>query len=204
MSKLINVALSLFSCSLIFPVSAKAITLDFTPRIQTTELGDIAEVDLVVSGLSDNTSPALGSFDITVGFNESVLDFNNVSFSDKLNPSSLDFGIAESTFTPPNSLQLVEVSGELPEDLVESQPGSFTLATIALDAIGVGTSDLIISDADLGDEEANLLVAETLQSGAITVQPRTVNTVPESSNSLALLVFGMSGLFLFSRRLNRE
>lgn len=200
MSRLFNTTLSLFSCFLVFPVSAKAITLDFTPKNQTAVFGDTVEVDLVVSGLSDNTSPALGSFDVTVGFDDSILDFNSVSFGDQLNPSDSEFGIAEETFTPPNSLQLVEVSGELPEALVEAQPDSFTLATIALDAAGAGMSDLLLSDVELTDEEGNPLIAETIESGSITVEPRPSTDVPESSNSFALLLLGMSGLFLFSRQ----
>ena len=229
MYKSLSAALSLSVFSLIFPVSAKAITLSFAPNSQTAELGDTINVDLVISNFDEdldavpvepsdsesvsadldistldfNTIPALGTFDLVVSFDDSVLDFNSVTFGNELNPSNSILGTTSEIFTPPNSLRLLEISGELPSDLVSSQADRFVLATVSLDAVGLGTSDLVLSDVTLGDENGNPLTAN-LDSGSVTVEPGSTTTpVPESSNTVSLLALGIGGLLLISHQKKR-
>jgi hypothetical protein len=206
MYKSLSVALSLSLFSLTIPLSAKASVLTFTPNNQITELGDKVNVDLTISGLGDNIDPALGTFDVVVGFDDSIIDFDSATFGNQLNFSNSILGTAEEIFTPPNSLRLFEISGELPDDLVASQADSFTLATVTLDTVGLGTTNLSFGNVVLGDENGDPLSDVNLAPGAITVEPGNPGTaVPEASNILSLLALGIGGLmFLSNCKVNRQ
>ena len=189
MNKYCTTALSLALISLTFSSSAAAVTLGLTPNEQTAELGDTVNVDLTISDLGNNTSPSLGTFDAVVGFDDEIVDFASVNFGDLLNPSDSIFGTTQEIFTPPNSLRLLEISGELPADLITEQPDSFTL----LDTVALGTTDLVLSDAILGDENGDPLTAIT-ESGSIAVESgNTATPVPEASNIFSLLALGIGG-----------
>lgn len=187
--------------SILSTLPAQAVTLGFSPFHQTTNVGNTVSVDLVVSDLEDDTSPSLGEFDLVVEFDSRVLSFEDVDFGDVLNPTVTLFTFRGDTFISPEAVNLFEISGLTSAELIANQPSNFTLATFTFDAIGVGTSDLLLSNVLLGDP-AGVELPTTIESGSIEVLGNAPTTVPESSPLTALFFFGMGSFCCFSRRLN--
>jgi hypothetical protein len=171
------------------------IDLGFSPADQNVYVGTSANVALTISGLGNFTAPSLGTFDLNVTFDPSILSFKSVLFGDPVLGDQLDlFGLgANPTFAGtvgPGSLNLFELSFDSPSELNSLQAGSFTLANISFDTFALGNSLLGISLISLGDADGNALSA-TLNGGSISV--KSSSQVPESS-SLLLVLNGIAGL----------
>ena len=167
---------------------SRAITIAVHPSTQTVAMGSSLEVSLVVSDLGDGVAPSLSSFDLDVTFDGGVLDFVGATFGDPVLGDQLDlggFGSASGATPGPGVVDLFEISLDLPDDLDDLQAGSFALATLAFDAVGLGTSALGISIRVLGDAAGDPLTAEAA-GGSVT-------SVPEPA-PLLLVLSGMVAL----------
>jgi len=187
---LLGAALITFLLFFVTPSSAIPIEIRFDPVSQTVPVGDTAEVALVISGLGDEIAPSVGVFDLDITFDPALLAFSNVVYGDQLDL----FGFGSDQFTTPSvgSVNLYELSLDLPWDLDDLQADSFTLATLTFDTLSIGTSFLdIFSVNALGDSWGNPLTAD--------VQRGSISPVPEPATIL-LLVSGMAGLGVFGRR----
>ena len=173
------------AAGLIFTGQAQAILLEFDPAIQDVTLGSSVDVDLVISGLGDGIAPSVGSFDLDISFDESILGLTFVAFGNELDLFGL--GSIRGVSGESGSVNLFEISLDSPSDLDTFQPGSFTLATLTFDAIAAGTSSLGISTLILADSLGSPLIADTA-TGSIAVR-----RVPEPA-TLALLSLGLVGL----------
>ena len=203
MNKALNIFLPFSIVPLIFQAPATAITLEFTPNSQTTTLNSQISVDLAISGLGAGTEPSLGAFDISLGFDSSVIAFDNAVFGDQLDLLGIgSINGTDITIFPPE-INLFEISLNSVEALNDLQADSFTLATVTFDAVGIGTSSLTFNDVTLADAFGLPLDAD-LQPGLITVERGTTMAfVPESSTSFPLLVSGKIGIliWLFQKKL---
>lgn len=165
---------------------AEAITISFDPVSQNAALGTPASVDLIISGLGDLSAPSLSAYDLDISFVPTILSFNNVVYGDQL-------GLSTQMITPgPGTINLAEVSWNDPSDLDTFQLGSFTLATLYFDTIGVGISPLNVSINALGDALGDPLTAN-VESSRINVNDGS-QSVPEPS-SLILIASGVLALF---------
>jgi hypothetical protein len=179
--------------------STQAITLEFAPTAQGVALGNLASVDVNVSGLTG--ALALGAYDLNINYNSAILSTPAVTFGTGLNLGV----IADSTTGTlgSNPLNIFEVSLVLPATLSGSQADSFKLFTVVFNTIGVGTSPLGFSDVILGDQEGESLGA-TLGSGSIQVTALPSNgggnPIPEPGTWL-LMSTGMLTLGLWRRKL---
>ena len=178
-------ALGLLALILVLPVAATP-TIGFNPLSQTVSVGSTVTVDLVVSGLADNAAPSLGTFDLNVNFDPSILTFNGAIFGSQLDL----FGLGDISFATlgVGTVNLFELSLESAADLDNLQAGAFILAILSFNALSTGTSPLDVSVNALGDSLGNPLSAD-LVSGSIT---SLGTSVPEPS-TLALV-----GLALFA------
>ncbi|MCB1766448.1 MAG: VPLPA-CTERM sorting domain-containing protein [Candidatus Competibacteraceae bacterium] len=108
----------------------------------------------------------------------------------------LNFVFAD--LTAPNTLNLFNLSLDLPADLDLLQSSSFILASINFTASSSGTSLLGISINTLGDSSGLPLTA-SIQGGNVTVAGGGPSPIPIPS-SLWLLLPGLVGIVAHRRR----
>jgi len=157
-------------------LQAQAALISFNPGNQTVGLGEITIVDLQISDLGDDI---LTTFDLDIGFDNSILDFQGFTFGTGLD--TFGFGtINGATDFGSGLVNIFEVSFDFDQDLKDFQPNDFVLGTFTFDTLSIGTSALDITvnalggefvfDPVLGFEIASALEAD-LQSGSISVVP---------------------------------
>jgi len=162
---------------------AWAITVSVVPNMQTVNLGDMVSTEIVISDLAPGGAPSLGVFDLNLTFDDSILsidttDNNGDSVIDSvvLDPTDqMDlFGLGLNPvfagLTTSNTLNLFELSFDLPTDLNALQLGSFVLAEIGFTASNAGISSLELSINALSDAFGQSLTAD-VQNGNVTVSP---------------------------------
>jgi hypothetical protein len=158
------------------PAAAGALSIGFAPVAVTGAVGSSLALDVVVSGLGDGTAPSLGSFDLDVSFDPSLLSFDSLGFGALLGgPAD---SLRDSDEPAAGVVDLAEVSLLSPPELDALQPDSFVLATLSFTALGAGTSTVSFSQALLGDAfgqrfgEVSLGAARVTASGAVIPEPR--------------------------------
>lgn len=177
----------LLSASLMASV-AHAQSLSVVPSSTTVGTGDTFTVDLRVSGLDGPT--AIGTYDIDLMFDPAVIKVFGVSFGSGLDVLDLGslFALSSSGF---GSLNLYELSFDLPDDLALLQPDSFTLATLTFKALGEGLSGLDVSVNAIGDAFGDPVAFE--------LAPSSVTVVPEPV-TYAMLLAGLGLVGAAARR----
>jgi hypothetical protein len=170
-------ALSLVAVQQVF---ANTITIAVVPAVQRIDPGLPLTVYLQISGLGNLTSPSVGTFDLNVAFDPTVLSFNAATFGgpilgDQLDPTGLGNTI---NFVNPGFgiVELFDVSLDSSSQLNSLQPSSFILGGISFNTVGIGTSPLDLTVNSLGDSDGNPLSVQ-LQNGSVIVG--AMSTVPE-------------------------
>ena len=185
----------LVACMMLTAAGAGAVTIGLSPVSQTVLPGDSVEVALTISGLGNGVAPSLGAFDLDVEFDPAVLGFSMAVFGDPILGDQLDlFGLGSFTGVDasiPATVNLFEVSLDLPADLDLLQAPSFTLATLTFQALAAGVSPLSLRNVILGDALGDPLDA--------SVTGASVNVVPEPG-TLLLLGSGLMGFGAYRRR----
>ena len=151
--------------------AAQAITLSFDPASSEVSVGSSVSVNLVVSDLADSAAPSLGTYDLDVLFDPARFSLAGVAFGDPVLGDQLDLFDAGSLSgyddSVPGTLNVFEISFDLPADLDDLQAGSFTLFTLTFDALAEGTSSLDIESLILGDALGDPLTSAVVP-GSIT------------------------------------
>ena len=171
-------------------VHATLIELQPSPLPATT--GDSISLNLVVSGLGMDS---LGAFDISVGFDASVLSFTSYSFGNYLGNINLFEAIDTSAGVAGGTVNVAEVSLLSALGLDALQAGGFTLATLNFNvtnlALGAVTQLSVLSGPVLGDALGSPIAVTGLGSAS-------VGTIP-IPGTLVLLTASMVGWLILKR-----
>lgn len=145
---------------------ADAASLVLSPTSQTVSMGETARVGLGIAGLGNLEAPSLGAFTVSLAFDPAMLNVNDVTFGDYvtgidcLAPSGPGGSLTSFDLTSPGVLTLSELSFESSTVLVDTQPGSFPLASVTFDAVGSGLGSVVCGTASLMDETGSPLWAD--------------------------------------------
>jgi hypothetical protein len=173
---------------LLVPMASAGIILRVLPATQTVGLGSSVGIGIGLSGLGD--PPSVGTFDISVGFDDTILSFIGASFGDPVLGDQLDPTGEGNTLSFVNpgfdTVDLFELSLDTSDILNSLQARSFILATLSFNTVAAGSSSLGVNVDALGDADGNSLSAGIL-SGAVSV-----SCIPEPAPLLLLAV----GMFL--------
>jgi hypothetical protein len=176
---------------------AATITLVVTPQ---SAPGANVDVALRIADLVDAAAPSLGTFDLDVAYDPTVLGSPSVVFGDPVLGDQLDLfalGALGPTATPGfGSINLFELSLDSVADLNSLQAGAFTLATLTFAPLSFGTSFLNVIVNVLGDAVGDPLSATVIPS-TVTVDV-SATAVPEPAT--LMLVGGGVGAYLARRR----
>jgi PEP-CTERM motif len=174
--------------------SASATIISFDPLDQNVTAGTSTSVAVTIAGLGNSMAPSLGTFDLDVGFDPGILRFTSASYGDPTLGDQLDLsGLGSIIITTPytSSVNLLELSLDVPADIDSLQSDSFILAILNFDPIGTGVSSLGLTLNALGDADGYAVDA-SVRDARVTVESPTVS-VPEPSTA-SLLIVGLAGL----------
>lgn len=170
-----------------------AVTLSFSPSSQVVAVGDIALVDLLITGLGSGEAPSLGGYDLDVGFDPALLAFDHATFGDQLD--LLGLGDIRDVTPGVGRVNLFQMSLDSIDDLNTLQADSFVMATMGFTVLGAGLSPLtlIVNPGGLADAFGDPLDVELV--------PGSVGMVPEPANSVLMaLGIGLLALTVARRR----
>jgi hypothetical protein len=155
----------------------------------------LLDVSIGVSGL---TTQSLGSYDLTLSFNPTLLAHISSNYGDPVLGDQLELNqpsIKLPPLAPPGTgtVEVAEVSTDSETDLNTLQLDSFIVAVLHLRPIGQGITPLTLMVNAAGDPLGNPVTTAVLGS--------SVQTVPEPGVFL-LVSFGLAVVFASRRRLH--
>ncbi|MBU0602010.1 MAG: cohesin domain-containing protein [Gammaproteobacteria bacterium] len=181
---------SLLFCCLLAAGSVQAQSLSVVPSSPVVAPGDTFSIDIVVTDLGDTAASTLGTYDLSVAFDPSLVKVFGITFGNGLDV--FDLGSLFTVSSGFGTISLYELSFDSIDDLVALQPDAFTLATLTFKAISLGTTPFDVSVTAFGDAFGDSL--------PVTLTGSSVAVVPEPQ-TLALMLAGL-GLIGFAARRN--
>ena len=188
--KVISVSLlaGIFLCG---TVSAWGLSLEFAPASQTVTVGQLAKVDVMLTGLSGTT---IGAYDVTVTFDPSIFSLTSLLIGSGLGNSTGDSIV--SGILNLGAIEVLETSLLGATDLAALQTDPLTLYSLTFLANAPGTSGFEFTNVVLANADGNPL-DPALMGGSATVVD--TQPIPEPSTFL-LLGAGLMGIGLLRRR----
>jgi hypothetical protein len=184
---------ALLACT---PAMAGRVT--YSPLTQSVAQGTPVSVDVLITGLGNGTTPALGGYDLTVFFDSSILTPTTVNFTSRLGDTSdplqvLSFNNFVLVGGNIVGVELVELSFLSASDLFSQQTtanAGFKIATLGFNTGSAGVSTLTTSVASAADENSNA-ISLTTDSGSVTVTSTTPASVTPEPGTILLLSSGL-------------
>jgi hypothetical protein len=175
-------AFALAFLALVLSVRSEAVSIGLSPSPIATSAGGSFTLDLVVAGLGGGLHPALGSYDLDVSFDASLLSLDGVSFAVGGFLGGPVDSLQDALETVSGVWNVSEVSLLSPSELLAlPQPATFTLATLSFSALAEGTTSVTLSGI-AGDENGDEIL--DLQFGAARVEIGGGAVVPEPGAAL--------------------
>ncbi len=177
--------------------SSAAATLSFSPSSTVVNEGDNFDVDVVISDLPFDdflgAQTLVGAFDITVGFDSSIIASTGVSFSDALGDDPLDVVNGSAGDNVAGTVDAFSISLLFDLSPFQTTP-SFSLATLSFQALSIGTTPLDFLNIIISDDLGGPIGAQGV-SGDVSVVP-----LP---GAVWLMLTGLLGIGAMARK-NRD
>jgi len=197
---------NLFAClcalSLCLSLNANAISIDLIANQSTVNVGDNIEVQVRIGGLHDANAPSLGVYDVKFNYDTNLFNFSNIVWGDSILGNQLDlsgFGSLQDSSSGAGWINLFELSFDDAMDLELLQAGEFTLFSVLLNAIAIGSGNFSLTTNALGDAYSNDVAIDTINGTTVNVSSVSV---PEPS-SLLLLV-GMLAIVVLRAKMSQS
>lgn len=193
---------SLFVLSLSLSLNANAISIDLIADQTAVNVGDSVAVQVRISGLNDASAPSLGVYDVNFNYDASLFNFSSIVWGDSTLGNQLDlsgFGSLQDSSSGLGWLSALEISFDYAADLELLQAGEFTLFSVLLNAIAIGSGNFSLTTSVFGDAYANELSIDTFNGTTVNVGSVSV---PEPSSLLLLL--GMLAVIALRAKMSRS
>lgn len=184
MQKLLAVLCAL---GLSLSLNANALSIDLIASQVAVNVGDNIEVQVRISDLNDASAPALGVYDVNFNYDADLFSSNGINWGDSTLGNQLDlsgFGSLQGSDGGMDWLRAFELSFDDALDLELLQAGEFTLFSVLLSAIAIGSGNFSLTTNAIGDAYGNNFFIDTINGTTVNVSGVSV---PEPS-SLLLLV----------------
>ena len=183
----------LFLIALLLPagglVWAGPVSLSLVGTSVPPATGDPVTLDLIISGLGSGGPPNVGSFDIFVQFDASILAPSGVTFGNFLGDPGLFEALTDFQIPHGDTIEVAEVSLLAGSALAALQPTAFTLATVTFSRTAPGLAGFTYRGGPIDDQDGVLIFG-------------TKTEVPEPGNGLLpLAALGLMVLRQFRHRL---
>lgn len=178
---------SLCALGLSLSLNANAISIDLIANQTTVNVGDNIEVQVRIGGLSDAGAPSLGAYDVNFNYDASLFNFNSILWGDSTLGNQLDlggFGSLQDSSSGLDWLRALEISFDDVMDLELLQAGEFTLFSVLLNAVAIGSGSFSLTTNAIGDAYGNYLFIDAINGTAVDIGSISV---PEPSSLLLLL-----------------
>ena len=165
--------------------NANAISIDLIADNTAINLGDSVEVQVRISGTEDDI--ALGTYDVDFNYDASLFNISSIIWGDALQGNQLDllgFGSLQDYSNGSGWLNLFELSFDSAMDLEMLQSGEFTLFSILLNSIAIGSSEFSLTNTIFGDAYGNELSIDQINTTRVNISSVSV---PEPSTIFLLL-----------------
>ena len=186
--------------SLSFAVNAYALSIDLAANQSTVNLGDEVAVQVRISGLEGDT--AVGVYDLQLNYDSSIFSLHQIVWGDAVIGNQLDllgFGSLQDSSSDTNTLTAFELSFDDLLDLESLQASEFSLFSIILKSIALGTSQFSLTSSLFGDANGSELMIDSINNTQVSVG----SVVVQEPSSL-LLLFGMLALILVRSRMSQS
>jgi hypothetical protein len=193
---------SLCALGLSLSLNAHAISIDLIANQTAINVGDNIEVQVRISGLSDASAPALGVYDVNFNYDASLFNFSSILWGDSTLGNQLDlsnFGSLQDSSSGLGGLNVFELSFDDAMDLELLQAGEFTLFSVLLNAVAIGSGHFSLTTNAIGDAYGNDVLIDTINGTAVNISGVSV---PEPSSLLLLL--GMLAILALRAKLSQS
>ena len=163
--------------------TAHAVTVSFDPAVSMVNSGGSVDVDLTIADLGAFAAPSLGAFNLEITYDNSIISFDSVIYSDFLGTAGVDSDFFTTLGAGVVGLDNLSFLSDI--DLNALQGASFPLATLTFSGDSLGTSGLVITPLDFATAAGTDITSSILvNSGSIQV---ISSAVPEPATYLLML-----------------
>ena len=191
--KLRGLALAVLAATVLLSQAQAAPLVSINPATQNINVGDIANIDIVVSGLTD----PVGGFSLKLTFSDSIVAGDSYLNDPDVKMGVLSLDLSQGFSGDELELFFVADPAETEASLAGAQGGSFRLATVSFEGLVNGLSPLRLSDVVLSNwDGTETLPGVGTRNGEICVGGNCA--IPEPTT--LLLVGSALGALAWRRR----